>query len=506
MPRRSRRFIELAALTALVTGAAVSIDACTSLEGLGGGVDSDAGADAGDAAFSTDTARASANDTGKTCIANSDCASGVCVQVGTDDAGVIHSACTTPCAKTSDCVAGWSCAPEPGMSASVCQCHAAADECDGKDNDCNGKVDDGASDACRRANGGSSGWACTNGACSCAGAVCAATDAGPAACTDLASDVLHCGACNAVCPANAPCVASRCKCPGANGALCPANPGGTLACGDDGACRVETVLATGDVVYFEATATGVLYADIFSSTVSSVAKAGGASAIVTTVPQSVIGIDADGANMVVLSPSAIKACVLPGCTQPVTFNVTAAAAITFNNYVYWMQSSNGAIEARAADGSGVTTEIFAGPPSGVASGALAADASGIYVAYVDGEIYLVTPGNGGTFIAGVGPPHAFAVDGTRIYVATDAGLATCSKIPAVCNNVPTFLVNGAIRGVTADSSHVYWSTAAGIFGCLPGSCASPTKLIAKTNLGNGLLQHDDSLYFLYTGGVARVTK
>ena len=80
-----------------------------------------------------------ANGTGTPCSKNADCPSGICQPIGGDAGeGVMKAVCTTTCKAVSDCVAGWTCAPDPPQPSNVCQCDLTAPACDGLDHACSG--------------------------------------------------------------------------------------------------------------------------------------------------------------------------------------------------------------------------------------------------------------------------------------------------------------------------------------------------------------------------------
>jgi hypothetical protein len=71
------------------------------------------------------------------CTGDSSCPGGLCIALSTG-----ANVCTTTCASTSDCIAGWTCGAMNGQSNNVCQCTPSPEVCDGLDNDCNGIIDD----------------------------------------------------------------------------------------------------------------------------------------------------------------------------------------------------------------------------------------------------------------------------------------------------------------------------------------------------------------------------
>ncbi len=133
---------------ALLVGLCASAWACTGMAG-GGDVSprerpsTDGRAplghrDAGDASM---TGRAQL---GETCAAPGDCASGVCVDVGSE------RRCSTRCDASTTCLAGWSCGDtsEGEFTEHVCRCNATEERCNDRDDDCDGAVDEGAGDCC----------------------------------------------------------------------------------------------------------------------------------------------------------------------------------------------------------------------------------------------------------------------------------------------------------------------------------------------------------------------
>ncbi len=142
------------------------------------------------------------SDTGKPCSQDADCSGHVCQSIS--DGAV--EVCTSHCADSSDCLAGWAChSGSDGVS--TCTCHPSAEVCDGRDNDCNGIIDDlpDAEAACRAS---SSGLACARGACACEVAQACG------GCVDESRDPKNCGGCGNVCPegpAGVPfCAAGQC--------------------------------------------------------------------------------------------------------------------------------------------------------------------------------------------------------------------------------------------------------------------------------------------------------
>jgi len=75
---------------------------------------------------------------GQSCAKNSDCLSALCLPV---DGGPTGNSCTIICTGAADCRAGWSCAAFTGVPSTICQCHVAAEICNGLDDDCDGVID-----------------------------------------------------------------------------------------------------------------------------------------------------------------------------------------------------------------------------------------------------------------------------------------------------------------------------------------------------------------------------
>ena len=160
-----------------------------------------------------------AGNTGQPCTKNAQCPTGICQPVGEPmggGPGWTGDVCTTQCTSTADCVAGWSCGPEPGQSGNVCQCTYSPEVCDGKDNDCNGIVDDEpkVDEECQSSLG--SGAVCKDGACSCGGG----TTMCGSSCVATQTDKDNCGACGKACPSAQSCVGGTCVCPASAPSFC----------------------------------------------------------------------------------------------------------------------------------------------------------------------------------------------------------------------------------------------------------------------------------------------
>lgn len=143
-----------------------------------------------------------ADGTGTSCTVDADCPAGHCELDGASDGPGV---CSRSCSAEGDCIPGWTCAAELGsINAYTCHCLATTETCNGLDDDCDGVVDDepAMDQLCVKTKG--IGYACRNGACTCA-TMCGG------ACVDLQSDANNCGACGKQC--EIACAAGQCTTP-----------------------------------------------------------------------------------------------------------------------------------------------------------------------------------------------------------------------------------------------------------------------------------------------------
>lgn len=147
----------------------------------------------------------SAGETGKPCKKNSDCESELCVPIGGDE-----YVCSSSCASSAACVAGWTCGAVVGQDGGVCECEAVAERCNGRDDDCSGIVDDEPAVGNECSGDLGDGAVCRGGSCGCDDAHGLCGDA----CVLLSSDPHHCGACDNACVPNATCESGACVCGG----------------------------------------------------------------------------------------------------------------------------------------------------------------------------------------------------------------------------------------------------------------------------------------------------
>jgi Stigma-specific protein, Stig1 len=177
---------------------------------------------------------------GKRCQETEDCASRLCVRVGT-----APGICSKPCARTSDCPSAlnWDCASPSGVDFRVCAClpDAGTEVCgDDVDNDCDGEVDDcltcdgvqvppndpehcgSCQNACR------SDQVCDDGACKCSNVSLENCADG---CVDTDTDPYNCGGCGHACLPQQQCSDGECSC---------ANPTKPDTCPDLGCVNLST--------------------------------------------------------------------------------------------------------------------------------------------------------------------------------------------------------------------------------------------------------------------------
>jgi hypothetical protein len=137
---------------------------------------------------------------------------------------------------------------------------------------------------------------------------------------------------------------------------------------------------------------------------------------------------------------------------------------------------------------------------------LAADATHVYSAGVDGLLEMTTAGDAGAAVlySGNDWPRSVAVDATDAYFVTGNGIVMKCAIGG-CNGTPTVVATGALVGVeiALDANNVYWTAVNGgpgtIFACPKAGCATPTTLVPD-RLGLGSIATDGvALYFTELG-------
>lgn len=458
---------------------------------------------------------------GAECVSGSQCATGLCTRVSPEvplappergKESFIRSVCTSACKAHGDCLAGWSCVPSTPEGESVCACVASPETCDGRDNDCNGVVDDPgqvAEPTCSRPR------ACIAGSC-----VCAATDC-EGDCVDTSKDRRHCGGCGRVCPDTAACGAAACRCGDGAGVVCARRAHyQQTTCLDADTCRssstygsprISRVAVTDDALYYQ-----ISYAYHTQRGTRRIDKTTGQQGPNVFAGAATPLIVGDGATLVFAGVidygpgSIVGACPSADCTAKATLanDASKVVALTaFGGNAYWLEKT-GDIWSCSETGCPSPAHLLVGAPANDLQGVLVADASGVYAALSDGSWYAI-PNSGAPALIASGQANAngVAVDIDRIYVATDAGLTGCKKSTAPC--IPTPFYIGPTRGVTADSTHVFFGASGRVVRCPRAGCPTPIPMrdIFDGAPGVSMFDVDDeSIFVLDASASGRIVR
>jgi hypothetical protein len=376
------------------------------------------------------------------------------------------------------------------------------------------------------------GSVCQGGACVCPGAqpgLCGGS------CTDMATDLLNCGACGTACPPNVACVAGACVCPPAQlcGGVCsdtssdPNNCGACgVACGSSAVCvgsachpvvAIDTntdsfafgcsMVADGANVYWASTTGGI--------ELRQVARSGGPGTLLAALnsSQSFGGI-ADDATFVYWATDAAGTILRSPKSPPSTPTpfvqglVAPIRPVIAGTTLYWLDSQ-GLLSVPTTPG-GVPSLIT---PNIANQGPLAADAAQVYYSTGSSLVAQSTSTQARVTLANPGP-DTIVVDGATVYYSVAGG-----SISSVSNagGASTTVATNAFGPFAIDTANVYFLSTGSPMRVVmvPKSGGSAVTLSQVQNppfafigpFTNRCIAADDTyVYWVDSGSVMRYTK
>ncbi len=406
-----------------------------------------------------------ADQTGKTCIQGSDCASDTCVSIGNG-----AKVCTTSCNATGDCVPGWQCDSALGIEGNICLCTAEVESCNMLDDDCDGVIDgSGADSSC------TDGFVCENGGC-----VCSLMCDGQ--CVNPDTDVNNCGSCDMPCPTppntSAVCVDAMC------GAECLPSFGDCDGNAVNG-CEVDLTFSSEHCGYCD------------RRCLESTCNAGVCNPTVLTP----IGSTSNPQGLAIDTTYAyferdlqlIKIPKIGGTASllPSTNNSNPRNLAVVGNFVYWTTYQN--VKRSNSGGGGLSTlATTSGYP------ALVVDPTSAYFWDVSaiGKV-AVTGGSVTTLVSGVTSLGGMAVDSTHLYFSDL--MAKLSRVPISGGAAEDVMTGVAAGALALDATNVYWAGQDGIHK-VPKSGGEATLLASESDYVSNMVIDGTHLYWVAVDG------